>query len=116
MPSDVLFLLAPDFEDPAYPGVRFYCEHCAQVEGVLGYYPQAARALDVRRIPFPRPRAAVVELVGEENQWLPLLVLGDGSNDHGCATGTHEGRRFIRGKDGIARWLSARFGVAVPHP
>lgn len=116
MPSDILFLLSPDFEDPAYPGVRFYCEHCAQLEGVLSYYPRAASVLDVRRIPWPRPRTAVVELVGEHNQWLPLLVLGEGSKDHGCATGSHEGRRFISGKEGIARWLSARFGVASPHP
>lgn len=116
MPGDILFLLAPDFVDPAHPGVRFYCEHCAQMEGVLSYYPQVARELEVRRIPWPRPRAQVVELVGDTNQWLPLVVLGTDSDDHGCATGLHEGRRFITGKDGIARWLSARFGIAVPHP
>ncbi|WP_164012135.1 DUF3088 domain-containing protein [Pyxidicoccus trucidator] len=116
MPSDILFLLAPGFEDPAYPGTRFYCEHCAQFEGVLGYFPQVARGLEVRRIAWQRPRAEVVALVGEQHQSLPLVVLGDGSDDHGCATGSHEGRRFIRGKDDIARWLSARFGIAAPHP
>ncbi|NBD08366.1 MULTISPECIES: DUF3088 domain-containing protein [Corallococcus] len=116
MPVDTLFLLAPDFADPAYPGTRFYCEHCAQIEGVLSYYPQVARVMEVRRISWPRPRAAVVALVGEDNQWLPLVVLGEGSDDHGCASGVHEGRRFISGKDGIARWFSARFGIAVPHP
>ncbi|QSQ21791.1 DUF3088 domain-containing protein [Pyxidicoccus parkwayensis] len=116
MPSDILFLLSPGFEDPAYPGVSFYCEHCAQLEGVLSYYPQVASGLDVRRIPWQRPRVAVVELVGEHHQWLPLLVLGDGSDDHGCKTGTHEGRRFVSGKEAITRWLSARFGIASPHP
>lgn len=116
MAPDTLFLLAPDFLDPAHPAVRFYCEHCAQLEGVLGYYPLVASTLQVRRIPWPRPRAEVVALVGEENQWLPLLVLAEGSDDHGCATGIHHGRRFVSGKDAIARWLAARFDLGRPHP
>lgn len=32
MTRDRLFLLRPDFEDPAYPGRRFYCSHCALIE------------------------------------------------------------------------------------
>jgi len=36
MTRDRLFLLRPGFEDPAYPGQRFYCSHCALIEGVLG--------------------------------------------------------------------------------
>ncbi len=39
---DHLYLLAPDFTDPAFPGRRFYCWHCALIEGVLaGFRPSA---------------------------------------------------------------------------
>src|ERR1051325_11006350 len=69
MTRDRLFLLRPGFEDPAYPGQRFYCWHCALIEGVLGSFPALAEQLDVERIAWPRPRQGVIALVGEENQW-----------------------------------------------
>jgi len=50
MTRDLLFLLRPGFEDPAYPGRRFYCWHCALMEGVLASFPQLADKLDVERI------------------------------------------------------------------
>ncbi len=52
---DHLYLLAPDFTDPALPGRRFYCWHCALIEGVLAGFPDLARRLDVTRLPWPRP-------------------------------------------------------------
>jgi DUF3088 family protein len=70
-----LFLLKPDFEDPAYPGQRFFCWQCALLEGVLASFPSLQTKIDVMRIPWPRPRRAVIEIVGEANQSLPLLVL-----------------------------------------
>ncbi|MDN3273805.1 DUF3088 domain-containing protein [Frankia sp. RB7] len=79
MTRDRLFLLRPNFEDPAYPGRRFYCWHCALIEGLLASFPALAEKFDVERIAWPKPRQAVIELVGEENQWLPLLVLADGT-------------------------------------
>jgi hypothetical protein len=36
---DRLFLLKPDFANPAFPGDRFYCWHCALLEGVLVSFP-----------------------------------------------------------------------------
>ena len=42
MTRDTLFLLRPGFEDPAYPGQRFYCWHCALLEGVLASFGKAA--------------------------------------------------------------------------
>ncbi len=115
MTRDRLFLLRPDFEDPAYPGRRFYCWHCALIEGVLASFPELARRIDVERIPWLQPRQAVIALVGEENQSLPLLVLADGATSP-HQTGQHQGRAFVADKDGILAALSERHGFPDPHP
>ncbi|HTO62249.1 MAG TPA: DUF3088 domain-containing protein [Bradyrhizobium sp.] len=115
MARDTLFLLKPDFEDPAYPGRRFYCWHCALIEGVLASFPKLADRIDVERIAWPRPRQAVIALIGEQNQSLPLLVLAPDANSvH--QTGTQNGRAFIADKDGILAALSERHGFPDPHP
>ncbi len=112
---DTLFLLKPGFEDPAYPGQTFYCWHCALIEGVLASFPHLADNLKVRRIDWPRPRRAVVELLGETNQSLPVLVLAsDATSAH--ASGSHGGRTFIDDKDAILAALSERHGFPDPHP
>lgn len=115
MTRDRLFLLRPDFEDPAYPGRRFYCWHCALIEGVLASFPALAAKLDVERIAWPKPRQAVVALVGEENQSLPLLVLADGATSS-HSTGSYRGRAFIADKDAILAALSERHRFPEPHP
>jgi hypothetical protein len=115
MDRDKLFLLRPDFADPAYPGRRFYCWHCALMEGVLASFPELAKRLDVERIAWSRPRLPVVELVAEENQSVPLLVLADGdTSPH--QTGTYDGRAFISDKGKILAALSERHGFPDPHP
>jgi len=112
---DKLIILKPGFEDPAYPGQIFYCWHCALLEGVLASFPDLATRLDVERVSWPRPRREVIELVGEENQSLPLLVLTEGeTSPH--QTGIHEGRAFISEKDKILAALSERHGFPVSHP
>lgn len=115
MTRDRLLLLRPDFEDPAYPGRRFYCWHCALIEGVLASFPTLAARLDVERIAWPKPRQAVIALVGEENQSLPLLVLANGATSP-HQTGSYQGRAFIADKDAIPAALSERHGFPDPHP
>ena len=115
MTRDRLFLLKPDFEDPAFPGQRFYCWHCALLEGVLASFPLLQSKIDVERIAWPKPRKAVVEIVGEENQSLPLLVLAADAPDE-FATGTFRGQRFVADKDAILSALSRRHGIPRPHP
>ncbi|POF32379.1 Protein of unknown function (DUF3088) [Roseibium marinum] len=100
--KDTLYLLAPGFEDPAYPGKSFYCWHCALLEGVLASFPGLAAGIEVRRISWPRPRREIADLLGEENQSLPVLVLAEGG--------------FIDDKDGILEALSTRHGFPHPHP
>jgi hypothetical protein len=112
---DKLFLLRPNFEDPAYPNKRFFCWHCALLEGMLTSFPELAQRLDIERIAWPRPRQEVISLVGEANQSLPLLVLTGGqSSVH--QTGVYEGRAFIADKDKILAALSERHGFPDTHP
>jgi hypothetical protein len=112
---DKLLLVSPGFEDPAFPGRQFYCWHCALLEGVLGSFPALASKLIVERVAWPRPRQSVIELVGESNQSLPLLLLARGSNPD-FATGKHAERLFIAGKDAILQALHSRHGFPLPHP
>lgn len=115
MLRDRLFLLAPDFEDPAYPGERFFCWHCALLEGVLASFPALRSKIDVERVAWPRPRRKIIDVVGEENQSLPLLLLADDAPG-GLASGTFRGQRFVADKDAILAVLSRRHGIPVPHP
>jgi hypothetical protein len=115
MTRDRLFILQAGFSDPAYPDQRFYCWHCMLMEGLLASYPDLASRIDVERIAWPKPRAAVVGLIGAENQSVPLLVLADDAPS-GLETGSFEGRRFVAGKDAILQVLAARHGLPDPHP
>lgn len=110
-----LFLLPAEFDDPAYPGQRFFCRHGALVEGVLQGFPDVRDALDIERIAFPRPRHRVIELVGEAHQSLPLLVLPAGETS-AAATGSANGRSFASGAEAILATLAERHGIPVIHP
>ncbi|HYC05458.1 MAG TPA: DUF3088 family protein [Azospirillaceae bacterium] len=115
MTRDILFLLQPRFADPAYGGQVFYCEHCVLMEGVLAAFPELAERIEVRRVPWPRPRPEVVALAGEANQGLPMLVLADDAPD-GLETGRHGDVRFVNEKAAILKALAARHGIPLPHP
>ena len=75
---DRLFLLESRFADPALPGRDFYCRDCITIEGLLAAFPERAANIDVVRVPYPRPRAAVIEAIGEADQNLPALVWDGG--------------------------------------
>ena len=115
MTRDTLILLKPDFVDPAYPGTRFFCWHCALLEGVLHSFPTLGERVDVLRIDWPRPRREVVELLGADHQSLPVLILGEDA-DSVAGAKTANGRSFIDDKDAILAALAARHGIPVPHP
>src|ERR1700729_444956 len=63
--QDLLLLLEPGFTDPKYPGERFICPDGAPIEGLLASDPSKTTRLDVHRLPFARPREAVVAALDE---------------------------------------------------
>ncbi|MCU0883417.1 MAG: DUF3088 domain-containing protein [Beijerinckiaceae bacterium] len=73
MKQPILFLISAGSRPDRPEG--WYCPDCALVEGVLGYYPQLRAAIDVRHVAFPRPRSAIIALVGEGFQDSPCLLL-----------------------------------------
>lgn len=111
---DLLILIAPGFEDPAHPGRRFFCPDCNQVEGVLASDPTLAEKIEVRRVPFARPRAEVVALLGEENQGLPVLILGDALPPPADAR-THGALAFVTDTRRILELIAERHASAFPH-
>lgn len=115
MQNDTLVLLQSAFWDPAFPDQQFYCWHCMLLEGLLARFPELTAALDVKRIPWPRPRHAVIEILGEEQQSLPVLIFaGDVAND--LVSGEANGLKFTDDKDMILQALTSRHGLPSPHP
>lgn len=114
MPKHKLFILKPGF----YDGDEgpFYCPHSAAIEGILKYFPEIEEKVDVRRIDFQRPRMEIIELIGEENQNIPVLVLAENSDTSREARAYQKtGRAFIQGTMEIGNFLSKSFGVMRPH-
>ncbi len=114
-PKDILFILQTDFADPAYGGDIFYCEHCVLLEGVLAAFPELAQKIEVRRLNWPRPRKDVVDMLGEDNQNLPALVLR-GSVDSDLPVKAANGLHFVNDKDDLLEVMARRYGIARPHP
>ena len=102
MSRDTLFLLEHAFADPTLGGERvFHCKDCMTIEGLLATFPDRAANIDVVRVPWPRPRAAVVEAIGEANQNLPALAWDGG---------------FANEIEALLATLHTRHGFPERHP
>jgi DUF3088 family protein len=109
--KDQLFLLRPGFiKEGQGP---FYCADSVSVEGVLSFFPKLRQLLEVHYIEFERPRAALVALLGPQNQSAPVLVLGGDSPVETAAARVHAHgeHRFINDAADIRRYLSSRYGL-----
>ena len=115
MPRDRLYLLKPHFLE-AGKG-PFFCPGCAQTVGLLEFYPALKEHLEVRYLDFPRPRPELIELLGEENQSCPVLVLKDAptSPPSTLALRQAKGLWFVEGADEIANYLAHVRGPGIPH-
>jgi hypothetical protein len=115
MIRDRLFLLKPHF----YDGDQgpFFCPECAQIMGLLQFYPELRQRLDVTFLEFVRPRRELVEWLGPEHQSCPTLLLASAPT---ISTGaidvqTANGRWFLEGADAISRYLAHAYGIGMPH-
>ena len=112
MARDKLYLITPGFTDPNRDDGPFVCPFCNQIEGLLASFPALAARLDVERVEFARPRAAVIAAVGEANQGLPLLVFGDDPPDHAAHYGD---TAYVQDTNTILTLLADRHGFPRPH-
>lgn len=115
MAKDKLFLLKPGFPDNGEG--PFYCPGCAEVEGLLGYHHLLRQQLEITYVDFPRPRPAIVELIGEANQSAPVLVLAEkpGELPPGVPVQEYQGRYFVAEAKEIGYYLAHKYGTARSH-
>ncbi|MEZ5994220.1 MAG: DUF3088 domain-containing protein [Hyphomonadaceae bacterium] len=111
---DTLFLIRASFEDPALEGTWF-CRDCATMEGALLANPHWAAHIEVKRMPYPRPREQIIALLGEAHQSMPVLILAEGASTLE-ETSLAGGRRFLTDPKAICRYLAGAHGGAGPHP
>jgi len=112
---DRLYLLGNEFDDADLPGRSFYCRDCITLNGILMAFPAKGKNLDVIRVAHPRPRAAVIEAIGADNQWLPVLVFGDRSGAE-YADGEYQGTMFVRDMPRLLHALHVRHDFPEAHP
>lgn len=108
--KDKLFLMKPGFSNAGLG--PFYCGDSTPVEGLLGFFPELRDHVDVTYIDFPRPRQGIVDLIGEDHQSVPVLVLAEGkTGDAGVETKTAGDRRYIDDEKLIRQYLSAQHNL-----
>ncbi len=115
MRLDRLYLLTPHFMDQGKG--PYFCPGCAQMVGLLEFYPALKERLEVRYLDFPRPRPELLELLGEENQSCPVLVLKNAPTGVPSAIPLQQakGHWFVEGPDAISRYLAHAHGIGIPH-
>ncbi len=114
-----LFLLKPDFTDvnADNEGKLYYCPHNALIEGVIKYYPQLEEMLEINYVDFKRPRQAIIEIIGEENQSCPVLII-DNKKDSGVDTSyftLYGDKLFVDSTELITKYLAEKFGIGTAH-
>jgi hypothetical protein len=111
-----LFLLKPDFQDTKVSiDQSFYCPHSAMVEGILMYYPQLKDCIDIKYVSFERPRNPIIELLGENNQLCPVLILPDKTSNTDKFQ-QFNNLLFTNDKFEIATFLSKTYNIGTWHP
>jgi hypothetical protein len=114
-----LFLLKPDFTDINLDkeGKNYYCPHCAMIEGVIMYYPQLEKMIEIHRIDFKRPRKEIIELIGEENESCPVLIIDKARRKEAETSyfNVFGDKLFVNSDELIVRYFSENFGIGILH-
>lgn len=114
-----LFLLKPGFTDGNMDseGNNYYCPQCAMIEGILKYYPQLEKMVEIHRVNFKRPRRELIDLIGFENQSCPVLII-DKTEDSSTYTSyfTSSGDKlFVNSNELITKYFTEKYGTGILH-
>ena len=110
---DTLFLLSPGFEDNDR---REFCPECAEIWGLLSWFPVIKESLEIVYVPIKKPRAEMSQYLGEKNQNAPTLMLAEESPIfEGCGIMRYRGLQFINNAGDIAKYYAQRFGTPWPR-
>jgi hypothetical protein len=107
--KDKLFIMKPGFVNAGLG--PYYCGDSVSVEGLLGFFPHLRDEVDVVYIDFPRPRSAIVDLIGEDNQSVPVLVIAPSQEPSDEKLQTANGLSFISDERAIRDYLSTKFAL-----
>ena len=109
--KDELYLLRPGFYNVGVGPL--YCGDSLPVEGLLSFFPQLRTLLEVHYLEFPRPRAQLVDALGEGNQGIPVLILADEREiaNEDLTPKEANGKRFFADERSIRRYLSAQYSL-----
>jgi hypothetical protein len=109
--KDQLYLLRPGFYNVGLGPL--YCTESLPVEGMLSFFPQIREIIDVHYLEFPRPRAALVRVLGEEHQSVPVLILASGRRVKATAPEPQQvrGTRFFANERDIRGYLSIQYDL-----
>jgi len=113
MKKDLLFLLAPGFIDNDR---REYCPECAEMWGVLSYFPAIREAIDICYQPLAQPRAGLVKLLGAGRWNCPTLILAQGAQTgpHAQVKTANDLRFFNNARD-IGNYFAHKYGTPFPR-
>ena len=110
---DTLFLLPPGFFDNDR---REFCPECAEIWGVLSYYPAIKESVEIIYQSIAKPRAELTALLGDKNQNCPTMVLAESSPHYeDCGIMQKSGHRFTNNARDIAKYWAARYGTPYPR-
>lgn len=113
MAKDTLYVLRPGFTDK---GATYFCPYSAQVIGFLSYYPEVRATLEMVELAFEKPRHPLSDVLGEDHQAAPMLVLaGEGETVTNVTVAHAKGKAYVEKTIEILRYLAATRGVPLPH-
>lgn len=113
MIKDRLFLLPPGFEDNDR---REFCPECAEMWGVLSYYPAIKETLEICYVGIHHPREPIVAALGQGRWNAPTLVLAAPNVVSGdFRAKTSNGLTYLDSARQIAKYFAAKFGTAMPR-
>lgn len=112
----ILYLYKRDFLD--YGGQHYFCPFCLRVEGLMAMFPEIRHNVDVRYVDFEKPRGELPNLVGEQQQSCPHLLLPGGDDDISgkYSTTSTTGMLHIDKTDHIIDYFIKRFKLPEIHP
>lgn len=111
--KDILFILPPGFEAN---GQREFCPECAELWGVLSWYPAIRESLDVRYVGILQPRTAITDLLGPGHWNAPsLVVMADQSLPDTLEAKTRSGHVYFDSARLIARYFAYLHGTPQPR-
>ncbi len=115
-----LFLLKPDFTDPNINSdtIKYFCPDCVFIEGLLSYYPFLRTEIEIQYIDFKKPRIQIIEVLGENYQSCPSLIIEDSPLEKYFTAEfiQHNKILFSNNTKTIAKYFNAKFGIGVYHP